>query len=122
MAGVYKVSPTERIEGAPTPGIVREEAVATDDLWAGFARTDAGMTSGWHHHGAYDSVVFVLAGAFRVESGPGGAEVTDAIPGDFVFIPAGVVHREGNPSEAESQLIVVRSGEGEPVFNVEGPE
>jgi uncharacterized RmlC-like cupin family protein len=122
VAGVYKVSPAERTEGAPTAGIVREQAVATDRMWAGFARTDAGMTSGWHHHGDNDSVIFVIGGALRMESGPGGGEVIDAGPGDVVFVPRRAIHRESNPAETESQLIVVRAGEGEPVFNVDRPE
>jgi uncharacterized RmlC-like cupin family protein len=80
------------------------------------------MISGWHHHGSYETVVFVLAGAFKVESGPGGGQVVEGAPGDFVFIPPGTVHRESNPSEVESKLIVVRTGTGEVVVNVDGPE
>src|SRR4051812_29660928 len=35
----------------PTPGMVREQAIAIDGLWSGYVRTDPGMVSGWHHHG-----------------------------------------------------------------------
>lgn len=54
--------------------------------------------------------------------GPGGTELLDAKAGDFVSVPRGVIHRESNPSDHESHVVVVRSGSGEPVFNVEGPE
>jgi hypothetical protein len=37
-------------------------------------------------------------------------------------VAPGAIHRESNPTDVESQIIVVRSGTGEPVFNVEGPE
>jgi uncharacterized RmlC-like cupin family protein len=57
-----------------------------------------------------------------MESGLGGRDVLDAGPGDFIFIPKGAVHREGNPSAEDSQIVVVRSGRGEPLFNVDGPE
>lgn len=120
-AGVRRVTPTERTEGAPTPGMTREQAVATEGMWAGFVTTDAGMVSGWHHHGDYESSIYVLTGALRMEFGPGGSELLDATPGDFVYVAPHEIHREGNPTEVSSTLVVVRAGSGEPVFNVDGP-
>ena len=80
------------------------------------------MVSGWHHHGDYESHIYVVSGALRMESGPGGQDVVDAGPGDFVFVPPHTVHREGNPTSAEGTVIVVRAGRGEAVFNVDGPD
>jgi uncharacterized RmlC-like cupin family protein len=120
-APVWRVRPTERIEGAPTPGMTREQALVTPTMWAGFVRTDAGMVSGWHHHGEYETSIYVVSGTLRMESGPGGVEVLDAAPGDFVYVPAGAIHREGNPTDDESTLVVVRAGTGDPVTNVDGP-
>jgi uncharacterized RmlC-like cupin family protein len=123
MAGsVRRITPQERREGSATPGMVREEAVSTERSWAGVATTEPGMTSGWHHHGDHESVIYVLSGALRMEFGAGGAEVLDAGPGDFVYVAANAVHREGNPADEEARIVVVRSGSGEPVFNVDGPE
>lgn len=45
------IRPHEREPGDPTPGMVREQAVASEGLWAGVVTTDGGATSGWHHHG-----------------------------------------------------------------------
>jgi len=101
--------------------MVREEAIVVDGLWAGVATTDAGMTSGWHHHGEYDTSIYVSSGSLRMESGPGGANVIEAGAGDFLFVPKGSIHREGNPGDAESHLVVVRAGTGPPVINVDGP-
>jgi uncharacterized RmlC-like cupin family protein len=101
--------------------MVREEAISVEGLWGGLVRTDAGMTSGWHHHGDYDTSIYVASGSLRMESGPAGADVIEAQPGDFVFVPKGVIHRESNPSELESHLVVVRAGSGPPVVNVDGP-
>jgi uncharacterized RmlC-like cupin family protein len=120
--GVRRIPPTERTVGAGTPGMVREQAIVTDGLWAGFVRTEAGMVSGWHHHGAYETSIYVLSGGLRMEFGPEGGRTLEAGPGDFLYVAPGAIHREGNPADAESQIIVVRSGSGEPVFNVEGPE
>jgi uncharacterized RmlC-like cupin family protein len=120
-AEVQRISPEERTDGPPTAGMIREEAIATDGMWAGLVRTDPGIVSGWHHHGDYESTIYVLTGALRMEFGPGGADVIDAGPGDFLFVAAGAVHRESNPTDEESRVIVVRSGSGDPVTNVDGP-
>jgi uncharacterized RmlC-like cupin family protein len=123
MSGdVRRITPTERTEGAATPGMVREQAIATDGMWAGYARTAAGIVSGWHHHGAYETTIYVLSGVLRMEFGSAGGSATEAGPGDFVYVAPGAIHRESNPTEVESQMVVVRSGTGEPVFNVDGPE
>jgi len=111
----------DRRPGAPTMGMHRQEAVATETTWAGTARTEARMHSGWHHHAAYESVIYVLAGTLRMESGPGGRDVVEAGPGDFLFVPKGAIHREENPNTDEGLLVVFRSGRGEQVVNVDGP-
>lgn len=112
----------ERSEGHLTPGMRREQAVSTGRSWAGYVTTEAGMVSGWHHHGDYESHIYVVSGVLRMESGPGGQEVVEAHPGDFVFVPPHTVHREANPTSAEAAVIVIRAGSGEAVFNVEGPD
>lgn len=119
---VRLIRPDERTEGQPTPGMHREQAVSTERSWAGHVTTEPGMVSGWHHHGDYESHIFVVSGALRMESGPGGEHIVDAQPGDFVFVPPHTVHREGNPTAAAAEVIVVRAGTGEAVFNVDGPD
>lgn len=119
---VRKIGPRDRTEGAYTAGMVREEALSTEGMWSGLVRTEAGMISGWHHHGEYETTIFILSGRLTMESGPGGSGVVEAGPGDFVYVPSHTVHRESNPSGEESRLIVVRSGKGEPVVNVDGPD
>jgi uncharacterized RmlC-like cupin family protein len=120
--GVRRIAPAERTESTGTPGMVREQAIGTDGLWAGYVRTAAGMVSGWHHHGGYETSIYVVSGGLRMEFGPEGSRTLEAGPGDFVYVAPGAIHREGNPTEVESQIVVVRSGAGEPVFNVERPE
>jgi uncharacterized RmlC-like cupin family protein len=118
---VRLVKPTDRSPGQPTPGMVREQAVSTQEMWAGFVTTEAGMVSGWHHHGDHESTIYVLSGAMRMEFGPGGSQVLEAGPGDFLYVPPHTVHREGNPSSGRGTAIVVRVGTGEAVTNVDGP-
>ena len=111
-----------------TAGFVRRELVAQaaeagrSGVWIGTVRTPAGSTSGWHHHGEYDTYIFVQEGKARMDFGPGGAQSCDAEPGDVIFVPRGAVHREANTGDAENMAFLVRVGSGEPVINVDGPE
>lgn len=116
---VVRVRPGERRRADPTPGKVREEAIAVDGLWSGLVRTEPGVTSGWHHHGEHETSVYVVEGTVRIEFGPGGARTADAGPGDFVHIPKHVVHRESNLGSTPSREIVTRSGTGPLTVNVE---
>jgi uncharacterized RmlC-like cupin family protein len=122
MSEIYRVTPEQRVEGHATPGMVREQAVETDRMWAGFVSTEPAMASGWHHHGAFETAIYVLSGVLLMESGPGGEETVEAGPGDFIYVGEGAVHRESNPSSELATFVVVRSGEGEVVVNVDGPE
>jgi mannose-6-phosphate isomerase-like protein (cupin superfamily) len=88
---------------------------------AGRSRTQGGTWSGWHVHPGYDTYVFQTEGHLRLEFGAGGTESVEGGPGDFVLIPKGVVHREGNPGTEPNEAIVFRVGEGEVLVNVEGP-
>src|SRR5437660_7520033 len=94
---VRHIRPHDRVEADPTPGMTREQAIAADGLWAGLVRTEPGMTSGWHHHGDHETSIYVVSGHLRMESGPGGGDVVDAVPGDFLHVPSRAIHREANP-------------------------
>jgi uncharacterized RmlC-like cupin family protein len=78
---ILVVSPGDRKPGPSTPGMERQQAVATDHMWSGLARTEAGMVSGWHHHGEYETTIYVLTGALLMEFGPGGSSAVAAGPG-----------------------------------------
>lgn len=118
---VSRITPAERVESDPTAGMTREQAIAVEGMWSGLVRTDPHMTSGWHHHGDHETTIFVVKGGLRMECGPGGAVVVDAAPGDFIHVPKGAIHRESNPDDTESHLVVVRAGNGPPTVNVDGP-
>ncbi len=122
MGTIFRVGPDDRVPGQPTSGMTREQAVETDRMWGGFVSTEAGIASGWHHHGDFETTIYVLTGTLRMEWGPAGAASLEAGAGDFVYVGKDVVHRESNPSSEPSTFVVVRSGQGEVVINVEGPE
>ena len=109
------------IPGPLTAGMLRREAFAGEDFWIGTATTEPDAVSGWHHHGDHESYIYCAAGVLRIES-VGREPVTfDAHAGDFVHIPARLVHRESNPSQEEQCLIVARTGTGPVVINVDAP-
>jgi uncharacterized RmlC-like cupin family protein len=119
---VTLVRASERtLAAGQTPGLVREEAISNEHLWTGIAKTEPGMRSGWHHHGDWETIAYVIAGACRLEYGPGGREVALAEPGDYLYIPKGEIHRESNPTEGEQALVIVRFGSGPVLFPAEGP-
>lgn len=111
----------QRSEGHQTAGMLREEAIAIEGLWAGFVRTQPEMSSEWHHHADNESVIYVVSGTLRLEFGAGGQQSIEAVAGDFVHVPTWAIHRETNPGEVEGEIVVFRAGEGPLVTNVDGP-
>ena len=67
--------------GAQTPGMSREQAIATDDYWMGVVTAEPETNSGWHHHSEHDSYIYVIDGTGMVDFGPGGIEVIQASVG-----------------------------------------
>ena len=123
MSDAVRVVRRDALEpGPPSPGVARQTAVATENVWIGEARTQPGERSGWHHHGEHATYGRVLSGSIEFEFGPAGAERVVAGPGDYFVVPPHAVHREGNPQAEEQVVVVVRVGSGPSVINVAGPE
>jgi uncharacterized RmlC-like cupin family protein len=110
------------VDADPTPGMRRRRAIEVPGLWSGVVHTEPGSTSGWHHHGEHETSLYVVSGTMRLEFGPGGRSVADAGPGEFVHVPARVVHRESNPTQQVATAVIARAGTGVPTVNVEGPD
>jgi uncharacterized RmlC-like cupin family protein len=99
----------------------RLEALVKDGAWLGTVTTEPNTISGWHHHGDYETYIYVLTGAARLDTfDEGQIEHHEASPGSFVVVPRGTVHREGSASPTGVEAVLVRIGEGQLVFPVEG--
>lgn len=107
-----------------TPGLLRLVAFDSRNPDAGVlsafkASVLPGAATGAHHHGEQETVLYVIEGRARYRWGDRLENVVEAGPGDFVFIPAHIVHQEINASTAERTVwAVVRSGTEPIVVNL----
>ena len=118
---------------AQTPGMNRAAAinaarVGAQKIWAGTVNIHPDAKTGVHHHGALESVIYIVSGHARMRWGEKLEFVAEAGPGDFIFVPPYVPHQEINASSDETlQCVLVRSDNEAVVVNlyiepVEKPE
>ncbi|SRR5579871_1936303 len=107
-----------------TPGSRRLAAVSSElgiqsALWGGTFLVEPGARTGIHHHGSQETIAYILEGESLIEWGPTGEYSLTARAGDFVHVPAWLVHREINPSmHAAFRWVVVRSSSEPIVVNL----
>lgn len=118
---VRVLSDSELREATGTPGLHRRVAFESDEYWFGHVDAEPETISGWHHHGQNVTIGYVLNGQIRLEFGPGGSQSVEVHAGEYFTVPAEVIHREGNLSDTSAEVVLVRIGEGPPVFPVDGP-
>ena len=98
---------------AQTPGMRRYEAISgrmtgSRNIWMGKTVVDAGMVSSDHHHGKAETGIYVVSGhpvfVFLEDDEERRIETE---PGDYVYVPPWVPHREENPSPDEEAVVVI---------------
>jgi len=112
---------------AQTSGMVRSAAISGDltgarSLWMGRTEIGPGASSGDHHHGASETGIYVVSGSpvfvFR-DAATGEMVRLETQPGDYVWVPPYVPHREENPSQHDAAVVVIaRSTQEAIVINV----
>src|SRR5580693_5184292 len=109
---------------AQTPGMNRAAAinyarVGSQKIWAGTVSIFANAKTGAHHHGALESVIYVVRGRARMRWGDCLEYVAEAGPGDFIYVPPYVPHQEINASSDETlECVLVRSDNEAVVVNL----
>jgi uncharacterized RmlC-like cupin family protein len=109
---------------AQTPGMLRAAAVnfarvGSQKLWAGTVIIQPNAKTGAHHHGALESVIYVVRGAARMRWGERLEFAATADAGDFIFVPPYVPHQEINAlSDAPLECVLVRSDNESVVVNL----
>src|SRR3978361_1036552 len=110
---------------AQTPGMNRAAAinlarVGAQKIWAGTVNIHANAKTGAHHHGALESVIYVVRGKARMRWGDKLEYVAEAEAGDFIFVPPYVPHQEINASTDETlECVLVRSDNEAVVVNLD---
>jgi uncharacterized RmlC-like cupin family protein len=108
-----------------TPGMDRKAAISfarvgAQKIWAGTVTIHPNAKTGAHHHGALESVIYVLQGRARMRWGEKLEYVAEAGPGDFIFVPPYVPHQEINASTEERlECVLVRSDNEAVVVNLD---
>jgi uncharacterized RmlC-like cupin family protein len=110
-----------------TPGMTRAAAIThartgASKLWAGTVTIRPDAKTGAHHHGALESVIYVVRGRARMRWGDRLEFVAEAGPGDFIFVPPFVPHQEINAARDEPlECVLVRSDQEAVVVNLDIP-
>ena len=124
-AAIHIVSPEEFDSGtAQTPGSERRAAIApalgiASAIWGGLFEVEPGSRTGVHHHGQQETIAYVLSGICKIRWGAKGEFVARAKAGDFIHVPAFLLHMEINPSKLEPfRWVVVRSTATPVVINL----
>jgi uncharacterized RmlC-like cupin family protein len=117
-----RVVPGDNLDAntAQTLGMDRKAAinfarVGAQKLWAGTVTIHANAKTGAHHHGALESVIYVVRGKARMRWGERLEFMAEAGPGDFIYIPPYVPHQEINASPDEKLECVLVRSDGEAV-------
>jgi uncharacterized RmlC-like cupin family protein len=98
---------------AQTGGVQRLAALTGDSvgsarIWMGETHVAPKTVSGNHHHGESETAIFVRSGHPEFVFHDGVEEVRVLTePGDYVFVPPYVPHREENPDPNDPAVIVI---------------
>lgn len=112
---------------AQTPGMQRLAAISagtvgSNALWMGQTTVDPSARSGDHHHGNSETAIYVVRGNpsfVFLDSETGAERRIDARPGDFVYVPPFVPHREeNNDPDHEAVVVLARSTQEAIVVNL----
>ncbi len=108
-----------------TPGMERAAAInfaraGAKKIWAGTVVIRPNAKTGAHHHGALESVIYIVKGQARMRWGERLEYVAEAGPGAFIFVPPYVPHQEINASTGEPlECVLVRSDNEAVVVNLD---
>ena len=98
---------------AQTVGMTRSAAISAgtvgaDGIWMGETRVAPDTRSADHHHGASETAIYVLRGhPVFVFWDTDGERRLETAPGDYVYVPPWVPHREENPDPADEAVVVI---------------
>lgn len=126
VAPVGLVAQTTQTAGMRRLEAISGKTVGARNLWMGQTHVPASTASANHHHGASETAIYVVSGhpAFVFLDVDGDEPVETRIetgPGDYVFVPPYVPHREENPDPGtEAVVVIARTTQEAIVVNLDG--
>jgi uncharacterized RmlC-like cupin family protein len=129
---LHHVAPAALIgQTTQTTGMKRLEAISgktvgAQSLWMGQTHVPASTSSANHHHGASETAIYVVSGTptfvfLDVEGDEPVETRVETGPGDYVFVPPYVPHREENPDPGvEAIVVIARTTQEAIVVNLDG--
>jgi uncharacterized RmlC-like cupin family protein len=111
---------TAQTEGMRRFAAISGASVGAEKLWMGETHVAPRTVSGNHHHGESETAIYVRQGHPEFVFHDGEREVRfSTSPGDYVFVPPYVPHREENPDPREiAEIVVARSTQEAIVVNL----
>jgi uncharacterized RmlC-like cupin family protein len=113
-------SDTAQTEGMRRFAAISGASVGAEKLWMGETHVAPRTASGNHHHGESETAIYVRRGhpEFVFHDGDGEVRISTS-PGDYVFVPPYVPHREENPDPHDTaEIVIARSTQEAIVVNV----
>lgn len=109
-------SDTAQTDGMRRMAALTGNSVGTESIWMGETHVSPPTRTGNHHHGKSETAIFVRSGnpAFVFHDGVQEVRIVTA-PGDYVFVPPFVPHREENPDPNNPAVIVAARSTQEPI-------
>ncbi|MEE6175164.1 cupin domain-containing protein [Mycobacterium sp. 050134] len=112
-------SDTAQSEGLRRFAALSGKSVGAEKLWMGETHASPGTASANHHHGDSETAIYVRSGNPEFVFHDGDREVRiSTAPGDYVFIPPYVPHREENPAATPAEVVIARSSQEAIVVNL----
>ena len=129
---LHRIAPAGLVgDTTQTAGMRRLEAISgktvgAEHLWMGQTHVPGATASANHHHGKSETAIYVVSGTpvFVFLDIEGEEPVERRIrtgPGDYVFVPPWVPHRQENPDPAtEAVVVIARTTQEAIVVNLDG--
>jgi uncharacterized RmlC-like cupin family protein len=111
---------TAQTEGMQRFAAISGASVGSEKIWMGETHVSPATVSDNHHHGESETAIFVRSGnpEFVFHDGVDEVRITTA-PGDYIFVPPYVPHREENPNpKATAEIVIARSTQEAIVVNL----
>jgi predicted MFS family arabinose efflux permease/uncharacterized RmlC-like cupin family protein len=115
---LYQVASTALSgQTAQTGGMTRREAISggtvgSRDLWMGQTHVAPSTASANHHHGVSETGIYVVSGhpefvfLDEIDGHPAERRLRTS-PGDYIYVPPWVPHREENPDPDDEAIVVI---------------